>query len=465
MSLNTVSLKENASSLSATAEWPEKDSLAGRLLIFKRTDLEKPERGKRLPEKILHILSQQPGKTGSGVYLQALVEHAAKAHLSQRVIVGIPRDSSLPDISPLHPSEIIPVRFGGPDFPYPIPGMSDVMPYESTRFSDFTPDMLDNYLKAFSDALMDTVMNFGPDIIHTHHLWLVTALTRILFPDLLLVTTCHGTELRQHDLAPSLSPFVIPGCAAVDRVMALHESHGNRITDLYRIDNKRIKLVGAGFRDDFFCSPGATACKPVERDTLNIAYAGKISRAKGVHCLIEAMKLLEVPSGKDVHLIIAGSAGGNEREIIRQQAAQDSRISFAGALSQEKLAELFKSADVFVLPSFYEGLPLVILESIACCCRVVVTDLPGMETWLPEKLLKSYIVERVLMPPLVGPDVPDQNSIPRFIGSLAEAISRQLARCVSETPAWETEVLCEIGPLSWQGIFKKVKGVYEDVLS
>jgi glycosyltransferase involved in cell wall biosynthesis len=288
-----MSLKSKASFLSVIDDWPEKDSLVWRLITYKKSGQEKAARRKHRPGKILHVLSQQPGKTGSGVYLQALVEHAGKAHFSQRVIVGMPWDSPLPSIPPLHPADIISVRFGGPGLPYPIPGMSDVMPYESTRFSDFTPDMLDNYLKAFSDVLRETVMSFEPDIIHTHHLWLVTALTRILFPDLPLVTTCHGTDLRQHDLAPALSPFVIPGCAAVDRVMALHESHRDRMAHIYGIDKQRIRLIGAGFRDDLFCSPGPSACKPVEKHTLTIVYAGKISKAKGVHCLIDAMKFLQ----------------------------------------------------------------------------------------------------------------------------------------------------------------------------
>lgn len=430
---------------------------------FKNPEQEKHTGRKRPPEKILHVLSQQPGKTGSGVYLQALIEHSGKACFSQRVIIGIPWDASLPRISPLHPSEIIPVRFGGPDLPYPIPGMSDVMPYESTRFSEFTPHMLDNYLEAFSQVIRETVNEFRPDIIHTHHLWLVTALTRVLFPYLPVVTTCHGTDLRQHLLAPGLTPFVIPGCSAVEMVMALHESHIARIADLYGIDTRCIQPVGAGFRDDLFCSPGSTVCSPVEKDTLTIVYAGKISKAKGVHCLVEAMQLLEVPSGKDVRLIIAGSAGGSEGRMIRQQADQDSRISCTGALPQERLAEILQSADVFVLPSFYEGLPLVILESIACCCRVVVTDLPDIEAWLPEKLLQSCIVERVLMPPLAGPDIPDQAGVPKFIEDLAAAISRQLSRCMGEPPDWEGEILHEIGPLSWQGIFQKVRDVYGEV--
>ena len=64
--------------------------------------------------------------------------------------------------------------------------------------------MLDTYLQSFAKVIVREVSEFQPDIIHTHHLWLVTALTQVVCPDIPVVTTCHGTELRQLELAPVL---------------------------------------------------------------------------------------------------------------------------------------------------------------------------------------------------------------------------------------------------------------------
>ena len=85
--------------------------------------------------RVMHLLSQQPGKTGSGVYLQALVNQGARVKIKQRIIVGVPADLPKPAISPLESCDIKAVKFGNPDLPFPVAGMSDVMPYTSTRFS------------------------------------------------------------------------------------------------------------------------------------------------------------------------------------------------------------------------------------------------------------------------------------------------------------------------------------------
>jgi glycosyltransferase involved in cell wall biosynthesis len=454
-----------SSPLSITEAWPVRNSYAWQLMTFKNSARAGVKIRKRPPLRVLHLLSQQPGKTGSGVYLQALVLQGAKANIAQRIIAGIAHDSPVPAISPLNSSDIRPVRFGAASLPFPVAGMSDVMPYESTRFSDFTQDMLDAYLDAFAEAMTAEVKSFEPDIIHSHHLWLATALARALFPSVPLVTTCHGTEIRQLELVPELSVFVIPACSGIDRVMALHENHVGRISRLYGMEQFRITCVGAGYRDDIFCPTGSCSCIRKQKQELTVVYAGKLSRAKGLPWLIEAAARVEPPAGKKVRFLIAGSGGGDEAKQIHDMAGglQD-RIRFLGALSQEELSSVLKDADIFVLPSFYEGLPLVVLEAVACCCRGVVTELPGIHHWLPEKLVKSGIVELVPLPKLIGPDVPDPSGLPRFTEDIAAAVERQLHRCGQDEPDWEGEITCTIESMNWQGVFSRVKKVYKQVL-
>ncbi len=447
-----------------TPRWPVQGSLAWQLLHFN------PAPGPRIyqrnagPVRILHLLSQQPGKTGSGVYLQALVQQAARDGMEQRIIVGVPPDFRHSPSGGLDESCVTCVRFCDPDLPYPVAGMSDVMPYQSTKFSDFTPEMLDTYLYAFAGILRNEVKDFRPQVLHTHHLWLATALTRMLFPDTPLVASCHGTELRQVCLAPDFRQFVLPACSGVDRVMALHENHVAQIMEIYGIDASRIRLIGAGFRDDIFCLPDSGPCYRLQRDMLTIVYAGKLSFAKGVPWLIESAEHVEHPAGKRIRLSIVGSGAGDEAEMIREKALRFKDIvEFLGPKPQEDLASIFQGADVFVLPSFYEGLPLVVLEAIACGCRVVVTDLPGIRHWLPERLIQEGIVEVVPMPELIGPDVPDPSSLPLFVHNLVSAINRQLYRCTAEEPDWENYVMPCIESMNWQGIYKKIRAVYDEV--
>jgi len=61
---------------------------------------------------VLHVLSQRPSLTGSGITLDALVRNAEAAGWNQHVIVGVPADDPTPDVGNLPPSRIHPLRFG-----------------------------------------------------------------------------------------------------------------------------------------------------------------------------------------------------------------------------------------------------------------------------------------------------------------------------------------------------------------
>jgi len=409
------------------------------------------------PLRILHLLSQQPAKTGSGVCLLAMAAYGAEAGFDQRAVIGLPAAEPKPEILPLAPQDVVAVRFETPPVPFRIPGMSDVMPYPSTRFSEFTPGMREGYLTAFADAFSLAVSGFSPDIVHANHHWLMTALARVLFPNTPLCVQSHGTELRQLVNAPHLAPYVVPACSDVDMALALHPENARNLKKAFGFADGKVKVVGAGFREDLFCPQGDRAL-PRDGKELRIVYAGKLAVAKGALWLIEALEKIRPPENTRVSLLLAGAGGGEEAESIRAAAAGNDRVRFLGALPQEELAKVFRSADVFVLPSMFEGLPLVVIEALACGCLGVISDLPGMDGWMPEGLCEEGLVERVPMPRLVGLDTPHPDDVPVFVDDLAAALSVQLRRAASRSN--RPDAACHLAPLTWRGVFEKVKAVY-----
>ena len=81
-------------------------------------------------------------------------------------------------------------------------------------------------------------------------------------------------------------------------------------------------------------------------------------------------------SGLIISLELAGGAGDEgEYQEIRELAEKcPFAVTFAGKITQQELAKKMNQSDVFVLPSFYEGLPLVIIEALACGTYVICTD-------------------------------------------------------------------------------------------
>ena len=180
--------------------------------------------------KILHALSQRPEMTGSGIYVEAIIKESEKHGFSNYRVAGVPAGS-------LDPSTVASqadgayVIFESDDLNFAVPGMSDVMPYESTLFRDLKGDRLTRYKAAFTGVLETAVERFDADIIHSNHLFVLSALIRKLFPNLPVVATCHGTDLRQYHNCPHLRSFVKQNCQRLDRIIALTADQKTDIAD------------------------------------------------------------------------------------------------------------------------------------------------------------------------------------------------------------------------------------------
>ena len=146
--------------------------------------------------RVLHILSQRPSRTGSGITLDAITRQAASAGWTQAAVVGVPAGDPAPEVGLLAPAEIFPLTFQDPhsplipaQIPFPLPGMSDVMPYPSSVWSTLGQEQLAGYRQTWSAHLERVIADFAPDIIHANHLWLVSALLPDLAPHIPLVVT------------------------------------------------------------------------------------------------------------------------------------------------------------------------------------------------------------------------------------------------------------------------------------
>jgi glycosyltransferase involved in cell wall biosynthesis len=406
------------------------------------------------PLRILHLLSQRPDSTGSGIYIQAMLTAAAEEGHTNALVAGIQDDW------PVQPAGIAPddcrfVRFGSDACPEDIVGMSDVMPYESRRFCDLDAIAIERYENLFAREIQAAVDEFRPDLIHSHHLWLVTALTRRLYPHIPMVTSCHGSDLRQFQNCPHLREQVLD-CRQVDAVLALSRDQKGEIARLYSIDPAKIHVVGAGYNDRRF----RPARKPPP-DPVNLLYAGKLSRAKGVPWLLRALAEIETPAW---HLeLVGGGSGPEQAECLQLAEVLGDRVTAHGALSQKRLANLMGRAHLFVLPSFFEGLPLVLVEALACGCRVVTTRLPGVAELLGD--LQSGAISLVELPRLEAMDRPHPADSDGFEAALGAALAGQIQATHKDLPFEAAAIAHRLGAFTWPQVFERVERLYRAVAS
>jgi glycosyltransferase involved in cell wall biosynthesis len=105
-----------------------------------------------------------------------------------------------------------------------------------------------------------------------------------------------------------------------------------------------------------------------------VIFVGRLDPVKNLSMLIEALALI-----KDhlVRLVLVGE--GPLRESLKEQAGRlGLQCEFTGVVQNEAVPELLNDADMFVLPSFREGNPKVLLEAMSCGLPCVGTDVEGI---------------------------------------------------------------------------------------
>jgi glycosyltransferase involved in cell wall biosynthesis len=111
---------------------------------------------------------------------------------------------------------------------------------------------------------------------------------------------------------------------------------------------------------------------------------GRLVHLKGQSLLIEALAGL-VSRGLDARLTLVGKGPKRaELEQLARRRGVADRVRFAGAVGQDEIRDIYRSADVFCLPSMAEGLPVVLMEAMALELPVVATRIMGIPELVEE---------------------------------------------------------------------------------
>ena len=175
-----------------------------------------------------------------------------------------------------------------------------------------------------------------------------------------LVVTVHDLAVLRHPetfnrwsrvYGRLLVPRVV---RSADRVIAVSEFTRRELVELLGAREDRIRVVPNAVDDTF--SPDG----PAVGGDYALA-VGTIEPRKNLTRLFEAM------SGLDLDLRVVGARGWGEDDVN----VGSPRVEWLGRVSDERLAELYRGARVFVYPSLYEGFGIPPLEAMACGTPVV----------------------------------------------------------------------------------------------
>jgi glycosyltransferase involved in cell wall biosynthesis len=190
-------------------------------------------------------------------------------------------------------------------------------------------------------------------------------IVRVCGPDI------PGFERRYRTLHVFLSPLIRRIWHGAERVVA---KSAREIDLIQAVDPGLSCLLISNGVDLAVFKPRPIA--PLD-GPLRIICVGRLIERKGQKHLINAVKKL-TDDGIDVRLDLVGTGDARAGcEALSQRLNLTDRVHFLGYVPREKIAERYNVADVFVLPSYNEGMSVALLEAMASGLAVVVTPTGG----------------------------------------------------------------------------------------
>ncbi|MBP5406814.1 glycosyltransferase family 4 protein [bacterium] len=250
-----------------------------------------------------------------------------------------------------------------------------------------------------------------------------------------LVMTCHGSEVNMAKKNPVFRKIFNFMLKYADFITVNSTFMKNEVEKIIRNKNVGIIPMGAGIGE----IAAKETVKKEQKTKTKILFVGRLIEVKGVKYLIDAVKLLD-PEKFELH--IAGD--GPEREKLEKTAPEN--VIFHGYQTGKNLEELYRNADVFVLPSivdnagYTEGLGTVLLEAANFSIPLIGTDVGG----IPDIIIDG---KTGLLVPQKDPD-----ALCRAIKTLAEnralcgKLTENAHKHVKDNFSWEviTEKFFEI---------------------
>ena len=225
-----------------------------------------------------------------------------------------------------------------------------------------------------------------PSIVHIHNIGPAVMTGLLKMTGLKVVVTYHSINYQHQKwgvFARCILKFGEYMCLKfADSIIVVSQTTKSYLEKKYgRMD---LNLIPNGVNIPKPEPDGKTLSKYNLKKRNYVFTACRFAPEKGLHDLIAAY--LKIPNS-GFKLVIAGDTDhvSSYSRRLKKVASDNPDIVLTGYVSGHSLSELFSNASLFVLPSYYEGLPIALLEAISYNLPVLVSDIPqNREFHLPE---------------------------------------------------------------------------------
>ena len=206
--------------------------------------------------------------------------------------------------------------------------------------------------------------------------------------------------------------------ARASRVVVLTTDQAHFLTEKYGLDPKRVVVLPNGVGGEYFLPVRQTF-----HDPLRLLFVGRLAIQKRPDRIVEAMSRIK---GATLDIVGDGPDRPELESYVQQHGIQN--VTFHGTKRGKDLRQFYEFADILVLPSDKEGMPLTLLESMASALPIVGSDVQGIHELIGGI---GILVENPSPATFAG-------AISKLVSNPAELTRlSQLSRSASEAYSWD----------------------------
>ncbi len=253
---------------------------------------------------------------------------------------------------------------------------------------------LGEYL-SFSLNVGRKIKTYDLDLIHGHSMY---SFGYALVKKLPYVLTMHGTQLNEfrgslhygahpNHVITDFSSMLMERYSGrkADKIIVVSNENRNDVIAQYGVPRDKIATIPNGVDVTRFSSSN---CK-----SKTLIFVGRLHERKGIDKLLESFSKV-IKEEKNAFLNIVGSGEDEIRlkDMAKKLGLRKKNLEFHGFVTEEELTKIYEGSSIFVLPSYYEGFGIVLIEAMSAGLPLVSVRTGGA-TEVIEEGKNGYLVD------------------------------------------------------------------------
>jgi len=192
-----------------------------------------------------------------------------------------------------------------------------------------------------------------------------------------MITTLRGEDVSRAEASRLYRLFLWVCMRYGCRVVAVGSAMGQRLRAMFPDYAEKVVVVPNGVSPRLL-SINADKSSRERRTELRVLTVGSLIPRKGIDTVIKA--IADISDSTGVYLTVVGDGVDRHRlQSLAKEEGVEEKVQFVGEFDPDRVVEFYDFSDVFVLASYSEGRPNVLMEAMAAALPVIASEIDGVK--------------------------------------------------------------------------------------